>query len=169
MNEHTAAPPHDWKEYRRLRAWELAQAGRKPCEIATILGVTDGAVSQWLTRARADGVDALRHRASPGRPPKLPPEQRAHLPALLAQGAEAFGFRGDLWTTPRIADLIHRQFGVRYHPAHVSRLLRHIGWSPQQPEERATQRDEEAIAAWLTERWPALKKKPTSRDGPSSG
>jgi transposase len=111
----------------------------------------------------------LRHRTSPGRPPKLAPEQRAQLPTLLAQGAEAFGFRGDLWTTPRIADLIYRQFGVRYHPAHVSRLLRHIGWSPQQPEERATQRDEEAIAAWLTERWPLLKKKPTPRDEPSSG
>src|SRR5205807_1788602 len=85
-------------------------------------------------------------------------EQRAQLPALLAKGAEAFGFRGDLWTTPRIADLIHRQFAVHYHPAHVSRILRDLGWSPQQPEERATQRDEEAIATWLTDRWADLKK-----------
>src|SRR5690348_16610428 len=80
-------------------------------------------------------------------------DQRAALPSLLAQGAPAFGFVGDLWTNPRIAALIEREFGVRYHPAHISRLLREIGWTSQKPTTRATQRDEEAITRWETERW----------------
>ena len=87
------------------------------------------------------------------------------MPALLARGAEAYGFVGDVWTTPRVADVIEREFGVRYHPAHVSRLLRAVGWSVQKPIQRATQRDQAAIAAWYTERWPALKKGPMTKGG----
>jgi transposase len=162
-------PPHDWKDYRRLRAWDLAQQDWKQCEIARALGVTEGAVSQWLKRARAEGTEALRHHPAPGAQPKLTDEQRAQLPTLLDRGAEAYGFRGDVWTTTRVASLIERTFGVRYHPAHVSRLLRVLNWSPQQPIERASQRNEEAIQRWYEERWPALKKGQRRTDRPSSG
>ena len=95
--------------------------------------------------------------------------QRAHLPGLLSRGAEAYGFRGDVWTAKRIAEVLWRTFGVRYHPDHVSRLLRQAGWSRQLPIERATQRDEEAISRWYKERWPALRKKRARKDTPSSG
>ncbi len=162
-------PPHDWKEYRRFRAWDLAQDGWKQCEIARALGVTEGAVSQWLKRGRSEGREALRRHPAPGPQPRVTSEQRAQLPALLACGAEALGFRGDLWTTKRVAVLIERTFGVRYHPAHVSRLLRAIDWSPQQPIERAIQRKEAAIQAWYEDRWPALKRGPNETDGLSSG
>ncbi len=161
--------PHDWKEYRRLRAWDLAQQGWKQCQIARALGVTEGAVSQWLTRGRREGKEALRRHPAPGPTPKLTAEQREQLPELLRRGAEAFGFRGEVWTTKRVAAVIERSFGVRYHHAHVSRLLRAINWSPQQPIERATQRKEEAIQTWYEERWPVLKKGLSARDAPSSG
>jgi transposase len=159
------SPPRDWREARRLRAWELKQQGWKQRTIAAALGVTPGAVSQWLTRAAAGGVAALRNRIRPGPTPKLTPEQRARIPEVLAPGAEAYGFVGNVWTTTRVAAVIEREFGVRYHPAHVSRLLRAVGWSVQRPIRRATQRDEAAIAAWATERWPALKKRPKPKGG----
>ncbi len=108
----------------------------------------------------APGRLALHHRMPPGPTPKLTAEQRAQLPALLAHGAEAFGFLGDVWTTKRVAVVIQRELGARYHPAHVSRLLRQIGWSVQKPIHRATQRDEAAIAQWVQERWPVLQAKP---------
>ena len=152
------SPPRDWREARRLRAWELKQQGRPQRTIAAALGVTPGAVSQWLKRAAEGGVAALRTRLRPGPTPKLTPEQRARLPEALARGAAAYGFVGDVWTTPRAAAVIEREFGVRYHPAHVSRLLRAIGWSVQRPIRRASQRDEAAIAAWYAERWPSLKR-----------
>jgi transposase len=162
------APPHDWKEGRRLRALELSESGWKQVRIAEALGVTRGAVSQWLTAARAGGKQALRHRPPPGATPKLTEAQRSQLPDLLRTSAERYGFVGDVWTTKRVAAVISRTFGVRYHPAHVSRLLRQIGWTVQKPIRRATQRDEAAIAAWREERWPSLKAKPRRKTARSS-
>ncbi len=102
----------------------------------------------------------MRRRVAAGPTPRLSAEQRARLPELLERGAEAFGFEGNVWTTKRIATVIRRAFGVRYHPAHVSRLVRALGLSLQKPVVRATQRDEAAIERWRTERWPRLKKSP---------
>lgn len=169
MNERRTKPPHDWREGRRLRAWDLAQQGWTQRAIAAALGVSHGAVGQWLSRAKQGGVEALRRHPAPGPQPKLTSEQRVQIPALLARGAEAFGFRGDLWTTKRVAAIIDQEFGVRYHPAHVSRLLRALRWTPQKPITRATQRDEVAVGQWYAERWPALKKRPWPRAVPSSG
>ena len=157
--------PSDWREARRLRAWELKQQGWPQQAIAAALGVTPGAVSQWLKRAAAGGVAALRNRLRPGPTPRLTAQQRARIPELLARGAEAHGFAGEVWTTARVAAVIEREFGVHYHPAHVSRLLRSVGWSVQRPIRRATQRDEAAVAAWYAERWPALKRGPTQTAG----
>lgn len=153
-----SAPPTNWREARRMRAWELHEAGWKQKDIAQALGVSEGAVSQWFKKAKKEGVCALRHQPPPGRVARLSPEQMAQLPDLLAKGAVAFGFRGDVWTTARVVEMIRQQFGVSYHRAHGSRLLRRIKHSRQKPIERATQRDEAAIAAWKQERWPALKK-----------
>ena len=137
--------------------------------IAEALGVSKGAVSQWLKRAREGGVEALYSQPAPGPTPRLTTEQLAQLPQLLARGAEAFGFIGEVWTAKRVAALICEEFHVRYHPDHVGRLLRAVGWSPQKPIRRATQRDEAAIERWITERWPALQAKPKASSGPSSG
>jgi transposase len=158
-----------WREERRLRAWALKAKGWSQQKIAAALGVTAGAVSQWMRRGREGGEEALKSRPRPGAVPKLTAEQRAQIPVLLAQGAEAFGFRGDVWTAKRAATVIRREFGVRYHPNHVGKLLRAAGWSVQKPIERASQRNEATIEAWRTERWPALKRGLTRKGGPSSG
>jgi transposase len=167
--EQETAQSKEWREGRRLRAWALKQQGWSQQAIAAALGVTAGAVSQWMGRGRAGGVEALKSRPLPGPVPKLTAEQRGRVPELLAQGAEAFGFRGDVWTAKRVATVIRREFGVRYHPNHVGKLLRAAGWSVQKPITRASQRDEAAIEAWRTERWPALKRGLTRTGEPSSG
>jgi transposase len=154
----------DWREGRRRRAWELKQAGWKQQDIAAALGVTSGAVSQWLARARAEGVEeGLRRHPAPGPTPKLTPDQLAQVPTLLDRGAEAYGFRGQAWTCKRVGEVIRRTFGVTYDPSHISRLLHRLGYSVQRPIERATQRDEAAVRGWWEHRWPAVKKKPTRR------
>lgn len=168
MGQETARAK-EWREERRLRAWELKQRGWSQQTIAEAVGVTAGAVSQWMRRGREGGVEALRRRPLPGAAPKLTAEQRAQVPLLLAQGAEAFGVRGDVWTAKRVTTVIRREFGVRYHPNHVGTLLRAAGWSVQKPITRASQRNEAAIEAWRTERWPALKRGLTRSDEPSSG
>src|SRR5215831_2396756 len=103
----------DWREGRRRRAWELKELGWKQTVIAAALGVTSGAVSQWLKRARVEGVEeGLRAHPAPGPAPKLTPEQLAQLPALLDRGAEAYGFGGQVWTCKRVGAVIRRTFGV---------------------------------------------------------
>lgn len=151
-----------------MRAWELHEAGWKQKDIAEALGISEGAVSQWFKKARRQGVQALKHQPPPGATPKLTREQVAHLPEELAKGAEAFGFRGQVWTTARVAAMIKHVFGVSYHPAHCSRLLRALKQSQQKPIEKASQRDEAAIAAWKAEQWPALKKRLRKKNGRSS-
>jgi transposase len=111
-----------------------------------------------MKRAREKGVEDLRHKPPPGAPPRLSEDERARLPELLAEGAEAHGFRGDVWTCERVAEVIRREFGVSYHPAHVSRLLKKLRLSLQKPERRVDQREEEAIEHWKDQKWPALKK-----------
>jgi transposase len=144
MEKTLSSQASDWREGRRLRAFELKKRGWKQTEIADALGVTEGAVSQWMKRAREEGVEGLRHKPPPGATPRLSEDERAKLPEVLALGAEAHGFRGEVWTCERVALVIRREFGVSYHPAHVSRLLKALRQSLQKPQRRAEQRDEEA-------------------------
>jgi transposase len=157
--------PQTWKEARRLQAWHLKQQGWSQRQIAEAMGVSEGAVSQWMTRARDAGPDALRRRPPPGAPRRLSPDQLACLPELLHRGPAAYGFRGELWTRTRIAAVIRLEFGVCYHPRHVGRLCQAMRWPPQKPTRRARQRDEAAIVQWRETTWPAIKRgrKPSGR------
>jgi len=159
MSRSTPEAPKTWREGRRLRAWELFQQGWSQRQIAHALGVSEGAVSGWFSQARQAGSSALHSRPHPGPQPRLSPEQQARVPALLRQGAPAFGFRGDRWTLKRVREVIRREFGVTYSPSHISRLLRQWDWTRQKPVTRARQRDEAAIQAWREEQYPALVKR----------
>ena len=101
--------PFDWREGRRLRGWQLYQQGWKQKDIAAALGVTEGAVSQWIKKGKTQGVHALRRQPPPGRPCKLSKQQKSELPAQLSAGAEAFGFRGQVWTSKRVAGVSLRK------------------------------------------------------------
>ena len=150
--------PADGLEWRRFRALDLHRRGWSRHDIAEALGVSRMSVSRWFARARDGGPDALRARPSPGAPPKLSAAQKRLIPEFLWHGAEAYGFRGEVWTCARIAQVIEEEFGVRYHKGHVGKLLRELGWTPQVPIRRALQRDEEAIRRWRTEVWPELRR-----------
>ena len=147
-------------EARRLHALSLLQQGLAPVEVARRLGVDRRSVRRWKATARTGGRDAVRARPVPGRPPKLDASDRRRLEQLLLRGAHAAGFATDLWTCPRVATVIRREFGVRYHVDHLGRLLRRLGWSPQKPERRARERDEAAIRRWLRVELPRVKKEP---------
>jgi len=163
--EESAPATQDWREGRRYRAFELHRQGWSQQAIAEALGLSQGRVSQIVRVGEAQGFAGLQKRRASGAPAKLKPEQRQQLLRMLRQGAEAFGFTGELWTSQRIADVIACEFGVHYHEHHIPKLMRACGWSPQKPLVRANQRDEEQIRQWQEQRWPALKK---SRGGRTS-
>lgn len=147
-------------EARRRRALAWLRKGMSLHEVARRIACAPSSVLRWRDAWQRGGRRALRVRKSPGRPPRLTPPQRARLVRLLLRGAMAHGYPTELWTTARIATLIAETFGVHYHRDHVGRLLHQLGWSHQKPEQRATERDEAAIARWKRVRWPQVKKRP---------
>jgi transposase len=115
-------------------------------------------VMRWRDARRRGGAKALRVRFSPGRPLKLARAERKRLAEVLLRGPLAHGYRTNLWTTARIAEVIRDEFGIQYHRDHVGRLMHSLQWSPQKPERRALERDEQAIDRWKRKDWPRIKK-----------
>ena len=155
-------------EVRRRIAARQLQEGKGIREVARLVGASPSSVHGWKQALAEGGPEALKAKAHPGRPAKLRSEQKEELEQLLLEGPLAAGFPTDLWTLRRVAQVIERHFGVRYHPGHVWRILRGMEWSPQKPERRARERDEEAIEEWRQKEWPRIKKKPVEKAGASS-
>ena len=147
-------------EARRRRVVAFLKQKLSLYEIARRIGCHASSVLRWRDAFRAGGLAALTAKPAPGRPPRLSTPQKARLVRLLAQGAMAHGYRTELWTTQRIAELIERRLGVCYHRNHVGKLLHQLGWSHQKPERRALERNASAIAAWKGSVWPQVKKTP---------
>jgi transposase len=147
-------------EARRRRAVSLLAQGLALREVARHVGSSPSSVKRWKEVVGTGGTQALAAKPHPGRPPRLSSKQQERLLRLLLKGATAHGYPGQLWTLPRVAKVIERHFGVRYHPAHVWKILSRCGWSAQKPQRRARERDEAELARWRRERWPHIKKGP---------
>ncbi len=156
-------PRRDFKalEERRMRAAVLFGRGRRPAEVSRELGVSIQSASEWHKRWTAGGKKALRGAGRAGRLPRVDAGQLARVERALLQGPKANGYASELWTLPRVAEVIEKETGVRYHPGHVWRILRvQLGWTRQRPARRAVERDDAAIERWAKERWPKVKKGP---------
>ena len=146
-------------EARRRWAVSLLEKGFGVREVARIVGCSPSSVVRWREVVKRDGMEGLMAKPQPGRPCRLSVRQKKRLLELLKKGPKAHGYRSDLWTLRRVAEVIERRFGVRYHAAHVWRLLRACRWSCQKPERRARERDEQEIERWRKEEWPHIKKR----------
>jgi putative transposase len=146
-------------EQRRLEAARLLRGGRlSAAAVARRLGVSRQSVSRWRRALAAGGRRGLARRPHTGRRPRLTTRQWDRLAALLARGATAAGFDTERWTLRRIAAVVRREFGVRYHFRSLGRLLHARGWSPQRPPTRAKERDDALVAAWVARDWPRIKR-----------
>lgn len=145
-------------ERRRLKAIELLGSGLQPAEVARAVKADRRSVRRWQAAYRREGDEALKAKQASGRPPKLSQGELDSLREMLLEGALEQGYPTDLWTCPRVANLIQTRFSVSYHPDHIGRLLRSLGFSPQKPQRRAIERNEKEIKRWVTEDWPRIKK-----------
>ena len=152
---------------RRLRGGRLLLRGVAQAEVARRVGVTRTTVSDWNELLVAGGLESLKRRPR-GRPAGLDAAQRRTLFASLKAGALAAGFATELWTLPRVRELVKKQFGRAYSESQVWRILIGLGFSCQRPSGRALERDESAIKQWKLKRWPVLKKTPQNKAGSSS-
>ena len=155
-------------ERRRLQAVALLERGLSESEVARGLRVSHTSVNRWARVRDEQGVKGLKQAGRAGRKPRLSAMDLKRLEQGLLKGPEALGYETPLWTLWRVADLIEREFGVRYHNGHVWRILRQLKWSCQRPVGRARERNEKAIEHWKKVEWPRIKKKPEKRGAPSS-
>lgn len=153
-------------EVRRRIAGQLLLEGKYPAEVARIVKASWSSVKRWQVAVEAGGLEALAAKPHPGKPCALTARQKTQLVNALTRGPLQAGYANDLWTCPRVAQVIARRFGVSYHPAHVWRVLSQLGWSCQKPEQRARERDEPAIARWRAREWSRIKKSLSSRKSP---
>lgn len=159
---------HQEMEKRRLKAAKHFERGLGAAEVAHRLGVTRQSAHQWKKAWEAGGRESLRSSGPAGPKSRLDPSAQQRLVDALLEGPQAAGYATDVWTLPRVRALITKLSGEVYDPAHVSRLLRSLGFSCQRPERRAIERDEPKIAHWKRVEWPAIKKKRADRSAPSS-
>lgn len=155
-------------EVRRRLAGRLLLQGKGIREVARLVGASPAAVHRWKRVVEREGLEGLKAKPHPGPRPRLTLEQKQQLKEILVAGPRAAGFPTELWTLARVAQVIERFFGVKYHPAHVWRLLRALNFTPQKPERRARERDEAAIERWRREEWPWIKKRRAKKAGASS-
>jgi transposase len=108
-------------EARRRQAVALLQDGKSNTEVARLVGADLSSVKRWKRAVAAGGLKVLAAKPNRGRTPKLSPAQRQELAAIVRAGALAAGFRTDLWTCRRVAEVIRQRFGVGYCTRWVSR------------------------------------------------
>jgi transposase len=147
---------------RRKQAARLFAEGERLATVARRLQVSRQSVSRWYRQWKSGGAAALKSAGRAGRAPRVNATELRQVERALREGARANGFNTDLWTLPRVAQVIERLTGVKYHAGHVWRVMRAMGWTLQRPARRAKERNEEAIRRWVAERWPAVKKKPAA-------
>src|SRR5262249_33458886 len=155
-------------ERRRMQAARLLEQGVPQAEVARQVGAHRQSVSQWAAGWREERGAGLKKAGRVGRKPRLSGVDRKKMIQGLRRGPDYLGYETSLWTTSRVAHLIEQECGIAYHPGHVWRILRQLGWSCQRPSGRALERDEVKIQRWKKQRWPELKKRPKKKAGPSS-
>lgn len=153
----------DRLEYRRQLAAQLLDEGKGVNEVARLVKASPSSVSRWKATKETLGEAGLQSKPHPGRRCRLNMAEKEQLIQILVEGPQVSGYDTALWTCRRVAQVIERTFGVSYHPDHVGRLLHSLGFSCQYPEQRARERDEEAILQWRLEAWPRIKKKPDKK------
>jgi transposase len=155
----------DALELRRMEAAKLLKEGMSEAEVARRVGVHRQSVNRWAAQLSESGRRGLRKASRAGRKPRLSQSDLKRIERGLKRGPEALGYETSLWTSWRVGHLIEQECGVKYHSAHVWRILQQLGWSCQRPTGRALERDEATVQDWKKKRWPEIKKKPKKKGG----
>ena len=145
-------------ETRRRLAGQLLLEGRTIGEVMGIVKASESSVKRWKRAVKKGGIEALKAKPHPGPKARLNVAQRSELLKLLVAGPRKAGYHNELWTCSRVAAVIAESFQVSYHPCHVWKILRNLGWTSQKPEQQARESDDDAIARWRKRDWPRIKR-----------
>lgn len=146
------------QEVKRVLAILSLADGATRAAVASILKVSEEAVRQWLNAFLVQGVDGLRSKKSPGRPPRLTPSQKKELFQIIEAGPSQAGFPGACWRTPMIQHLIYETWGVFYSVHYLSQLLKNLGLSYQKARFVSDHLDQQKRTEWIEQTWPQILK-----------
>ena len=143
---------------RRIHAVLLNHQRHTSGEIAQLLEAPRSKVSLWLGQYERHGWEALLEGHRSGRPKELTSAQLAQLDSWIDSGPVAYGFSSGVWTSPMIVRVIEEEFGIRYHPGHVRKVLKALGFSVQRPRRKLAKADPVEQDRWQRYTYPRLKK-----------
>lgn len=155
----TDGTPAELERRRRLAVLRV-RSGYTQKEVADLLGVHPRTVQRWMQTYREQGMRGLKARPAPGRTPKLTLRQEQTVLRWFLRSPTEFGFTTELWTAPRVAELILRKFRKRFHPRYLNQWLAQRRITPQKPSRQARERNQRKIRRWMREEWPRIKKVP---------
>lgn len=147
----------------RIQAILLSLAKHSNPQIARLLQVDRTRVHAWVYAWNEFQEEGLLEGHRSGRPRELTEVQREKLHDIVDSGPVAYGLNTGVWTSPILAQVIVEEFGVRYHPGHVRKLLKAVDCSVQRPTTALVQADPRAQNKWVRYTYPNLKKKPAPK------
>lgn len=145
-------------ETRRRLAGRLLLEGRTIGDVMKIVEASESSVKRWKRAVKEGGMEALKAKPHPGPTPRLDAAQKRKLVRLLLAGPIKAGYHNELWTCARVAEVIAKRLQVSYHPCHVWKILRGLGWTSQKPEQQARESDDDAMQRWRKRDWPRIKR-----------
>lgn len=154
----------EYRVAKRIHGVVLNMEGRTSIEIAQVLKSPRSAVSLWLKNYEADGLEGILEGHRSGRPCVLNHEQLKSLEDIVESGPVAYGFLSGVWTSLMVARVIEEEFGVKYHPGHVRKILHQLDFSVQQPKRSLAKADPLKRSRWKRYTYPHIKKKPKKKE-----
>jgi transposase len=145
-------------ERRRRLAVVQVRSGYTQQEVADFFQVNVRSVERWMQAFREHGRRGLKAKPVAGCPPKLTPAQERKVLRWFHRSPQEFGFSTELWSAPRVAEVIRRRFHKSFHPRYVNQWLANRRITSQKPERQARERDAREVRRWLREEWPRIKK-----------
>lgn len=132
-------------------------------DVAEMLALGEQTVRDYRNQFLYKGVASLVYKRPPGRPSRLTKTQRKELAELIKASPQASGYTSGCWNTPMIQDLIHRCFGVTYHPHYIATLLHNMGFSYQKARFVSDHLNEAKRLEWRHTQWPRILRQAQKR------
>ena len=127
--------------------------------VARIYKIPQRTIFDWLARYKSGGWHALEEKARSGRPRKLSGEDMRWVYESVTMGnPQNFQFDFCLWTLNIIRSLLEKERGVKLSKSAVSRLLGHLGLSPQRPIYKSYKQDPKKVEQYINKTFPELAK-----------
>jgi transposase len=138
----------------------VVEDGENTSEVMRSLGLCRTSIYPWLRKHKKKGHAALLMRKSCGPKPKLNNKQRQQVRRwIIGKDPRQYGFDFGLWTRQIVAQLMAEKFGIKLKLTAIGRLLASLDITPQKPLRRAYERDPQAVAQWLKQDYPRLRRR----------